>query len=392
VAYADDADVEASVSERRYDTIVVGAGVAGAAFAAGVAGRGRVLLVERSAWPREKVCGCCLNTAALSALAGLGLADAVDKAGCGLDRVVLRSRGRCAEVARPRGLAVSRRALDGLLVERFRQLGGEFRSSTAGAIVGREGDRWLVRLRTGEGEETVSAALVAAADGLTGGSLDGVEGFASVAGRGSWFGVGDVGASRACPVASGVVEMNIGRHGYVGLVRLRDGSINLASALDPAWTKRVGGPSAAVASVLSEAGARVDVEEFSLRGTGLLTRRRERVSAEGLLVLGDAAGYVEPFTGEGIAWGLAGAEAAAEMVNRGLGGAELGAAWSRWHASRIRSRQRACFVVRGVLRRPWLVSATLGLMRTAPAAARLAASIASRLERPYSGPAAGASA
>jgi flavin-dependent dehydrogenase len=377
----------------RYDIVVIGAGVAGAAFAGGVARHGRVLLVERSPWPREKVCGCCLNGAAVGSLARLGLAGKLERNGVALERVTVRARGRCAEFARGGSVAISRRVLDGLLVDRAVAAGVEFRPGTGAAVVGIEADgSRLVRLRCGERESTVSAGLVVAADGLSGGSLDGVEGFGVRVSRGSWFGVGGmvVGPGRGTP--PGLVEMNVGLHGYVGLVRLDAATVNLGAALDPVLTKVVGGPVAAVAEILKEAGTRpVDVDGLVLRGTGLLTRQRRRVSAPGLLVIGDAAGYVEPFTGEGMAWGLAGAEAASGMVNAGMCGAPLAAEWSRWHASRVRARQRACAVVRGVLRRPRLVGAALAVMSSVPAAARAAGAVARRIERPY-GSAAGASA
>lgn len=387
MAVSDDADVEAAVSRERFDIVVIGAGVAGAAFAAGVAGR-RVLLVERAAWPREKVCGCCLNGAAVGSLDRLGLMSKLAGAATSLERVVVRARGREAAFERTGGLAVSRGVLDAMLVDLAVERGVLFQPETSAAVLGPgpEGG-WVVRLRDKQVDREVVAQFVVAADGLSGGSLDGIEGFASRVNGRSWFGVGGMLANG--PTAPGVIEMNIGSHGYVGLVRLGSGTVNLAAAMDPEWTKRIGGPAPAVAAIMKEAGvAAFDLEGASLRGTGLLTRRRERVASPGLLVIGDAAGYVEPFTGEGMAWGLAGAAAAAEMVAEGLSSAELAAAWDAWHTAQVKSRQRTCAVVRSVLRRPWLVGAAIAVMGSVPAAARAAGVIARRLERPYGGVAA----
>jgi len=61
-----------------WDVVVVGAGLAGALAAHGLARRGvRVLLVEQRLFPRWKVCGACLSPQALAALDGAGLAGLV---------------------------------------------------------------------------------------------------------------------------------------------------------------------------------------------------------------------------------------------------------------------------------------------------------------------------
>ncbi|MDP1661592.1 MAG: FAD-dependent monooxygenase [Phycisphaerales bacterium] len=376
------------MTNERYDVVVIGAGVAGAAFAAGCAGSGRVLLVERSVWPRDKVCGCCLNAAALASLANLGLAEEVAASGAAMQCVRLRASGRAAGFARAGGVAVSRKVLDGLLVARGVARGVVFQAETAAIVVGPQprGAGWLVELRHGGCDRIVEAGLVIAADGLTGGSLDRLEGFGPrVCGR-SWFGVG--GALEACAggPAPGEVELCIGANGYVGRVRVDAMTTALAGALDPAWTKRIGGPRRALEAVLDEAGAStIDLGDVQIRGTGLLSRRRARVSAPDLLVLGDAAGYVEPFTGEGMAWAFAGAGAAVRMAESGMRGVDIAGAWSRWHAGEVRSRQRMCGVIRGVLRRPWLVGGAVALMGRVPAAAGLAELIARGLERPYAG-------
>ncbi|HZW05847.1 MAG TPA: FAD-dependent monooxygenase, partial [Phycisphaerales bacterium] len=293
--------------------------------------------------------------------------------------------GRQAEFSRAGGVAISRAVLDVLLVDRAVAAGAEFRARTAAAVAGVEGDGWRVRLRSGEAERSVTAGLVVAADGLNGGSLSELGAFSAQVSSRSWFGVGGVVVSRRAGPERGAVEMNVGRHGYVGLVRLSDGTLNVAAALDPAWTKRVGGPAAAIGAVLEEAGApALDLRASRLTGTAHLTRRRASVAVPGVLVVGDAAGYVEPFTGEGMSWALAGAAGAAGMVNAGAHGEELAAAWSRWHASRVQSRQRVCTAVRLVLRRPVLVRALLGVIGAVPAAARAAEGVARRVERPYS--------
>lgn len=376
-----------------FDTVVIGAGVAGAAFASLIAHPSRrVLLVERSAWPRTKVCGCCLNSAATELLERLGVGESLSAA-AKIDSVRLIARGRSARLnmVGGRGVAVSRFVLDNLLVQRVVQAGVDFRPCVAASVTNPTPcGGWSVRLRTADGEHTVRAALVVAADGLGGSSLNNLPAFEPTVSPRAWFGVGGTFVtSSAESCQSGEIAMHIGAHGYAGLVRLDPQTINLAAALDPVWTRRIGGPAQAVTAIIREAGggAGVDLTNVQLRGTGLLTRRRPRASAPGLLVIGDAAGYIEPFTGEGMAWGLAGAEVAAGMVNAGLSGQPLADAWADWHAAHLRSRQRTCVLVRELLRRPRLVGCVLSAINTTPAAARAATALARRIERPYVNPA-----
>ena len=108
--------------ECSWDAIVIGAGVAGAAAALGLAqrlgGGARILLVERCEWPRPKVCGCCLNATAVAALDRLGVLSSVKRAGPVLlesVRIRRERRMRCLRIAP--GLGLAREILDGCLVE-----------------------------------------------------------------------------------------------------------------------------------------------------------------------------------------------------------------------------------------------------------------------------------
>jgi flavin-dependent dehydrogenase len=87
-------------------------------------------------------------------------------------------------------------------------------------------------------------------------------------------------------------------------------------------------------------------------------------------VLGDAAGYVEPFTGEGMAWALAGAAAVEPLALAAVEGwrDELVDQWTARHAALIHPRQRACRALSTVLRHPRLVAALLALLDAAPVA------------------------
>jgi flavin-dependent dehydrogenase len=182
--------------------------------------------------------------------------------------------------------------------------------------------------------------------------------------------------------------MAVGRAGYVGLVRVEDGALNVAAALDPARL-RTAGPEEVVSSVLAEAGF-PPLAEQSLagwRGTPLLTRASRDAGGERLIRVGDAAGYVEPFTGEGICWALSAGRVAARLA---AAGAELWRDgllddWRAYRQSVLAPSQRLCRMLAAALRRPALVAASVAALRIAPA---LAAPFVSRAGRPPTGGAA----
>jgi len=96
-------------------------------------------------------------------------------------------------------------------------------------------------------------------------------------------------------------------------------------------------------------------------------------------VLGDAAGYVEPFTGEGIAWALATGAAVAPLAARAPAGWQpaLARQWADVHR-RIVGRRFLCRATAAILRRPRLVRLAIRLLALAPA---LAAPIVGLLNR-----------
>jgi flavin-dependent dehydrogenase len=391
----------------KLDAIVIGAGVGGAATAVHLArrlGRGdRVLLVERSAWPRAKVCGCCLNNAALVLLEELGIASSVLRdSGERLDRVEVRCGKRAADWTIPDGLAIARSTLDGLLVDRAIAAGAVFLSECSAAVAPAEAEGgrrashrasgFRVLLRTATRMVECSAEQVFIADGLAGSALDALPEFRPVVRPDSWIGLGGI-IEEDFAVASGVIGLSIGAGGYVGLVRLSNGMVNLAAAIDPAWVRRGGGPGPAVGAILATCGMQVRegaIQAWKFKGTGFLTRRRARVAAAGLFVIGDAAEYVEPFTGEGMTWALASAHAAAELGaeailhDRAGKKEETARAWQSWQETSIRGRQRTSRVARVITHRPALASAALAMVNAVPWQRELAARITRRLSAPYS--------
>ena len=154
---------------RPWEVLVVGAGPAGTLAAREVARRGvRVLLVDRAAFPRSKVCGSCLNGRALAALTEVGLGNLVEEQrGVPLTEWRVAVSGRSASVVLPEGRALSREVFDASLVESARRAGVAFLPRTRRLDgFGLTGHR--VVLQQGEQVRFVEARLVLAADGLGG--------------------------------------------------------------------------------------------------------------------------------------------------------------------------------------------------------------------------------
>jgi flavin-dependent dehydrogenase len=170
--------------------------------------------------------------------------------------------------------------------------------------------------------------------------------------------------------------MAVGRGGYVGLVRVEDGRLNVAAAFDREFLRSSGRPGAAAAAVLAEAGLPplAALEEADWLGTAPLTRRTRPLAAERVFLLGDAAGYVEPFTGEGIGWALAAAHAVVPLALRAIDtrgwDPSLARSWTALHRRRVGRRQSLCRGLARLLRHPRLDRIAFALVERAPGMAR----------------------
>ena len=213
--------------------------------------------------------------------------------------------------------------------------------------------------------------MVLAADGLGGLLLSRGKIGSAPAAPGSRIGCGVVIDTDEPFYAPGVVYMTCGRAGYVGLVRLEDGRLDLACAVD-----KLGRPSSAWPRALAAALAGRGQTGPCLpawgnshaRGTVPLTRQARRVAGERLFALGDATGYVEPFTGEGMAWAMASAIALAPLAMRAVQRWQpsLAGEWTQLHREIVTRRQIACRLLAAVLRKPWLTTAVVAVLAHLP--------------------------
>ncbi|MEO7218502.1 MAG: NAD(P)/FAD-dependent oxidoreductase [Gemmatimonadaceae bacterium] len=327
---------------RSAQVIVVGAGPAGSSTAWHLAKLGAdVVLLDRGAFPRDKVCAEYLSPQASRILASMGAMEAIDASGpAHLTGMRVRAPNGCEltgnfvaqhgfSAFRDRGIALRRSILDAILVERAQLAGARLVEqarvtdvvrSASGAVCGVS-----VMDRDGARREMV-APLVIGADGLRSvvGRRLGLTRVSRIPHRMAFVahyqnvvGITDIG------------EMHVERDGYVGIADVGGGITNVALVI-PARAARHAGRDAN--AMLEEwiAGHPHLAERFSganrvepVRATGPFGSSTRRAWARGAALVGDAAEFFDPFTGEGVYSALRGGEmlapfaAEAAFANRG---------------------------------------------------------------------------
>ena len=158
--------------------------------------------------------------------------------------------------------------------------------------------------------------------------------------------------------------------GYCGVVMLEDGRIDIAAAVDADAIARTT-PSDLLQTLLARTRlGPLPLATARLRGTPPLTHRRHRVQ-DRVFRAGDTAGYVEPFTGEGIGWALtsgrlAGSALAAHLANGRINHVAAARDYQRRCTSELGGSFRRCGLIARAVRSPRLMQAVLGGLRLAP--------------------------
>jgi flavin-dependent dehydrogenase len=275
---------------------------------------------------------------------------------------------------------VSRYALDEALAAAAVEAGCAFLTETAALVLPEGVEPWRegwrrVSLQQRHGKSVIGRArAIVVADGLSHSSLRECASFHGRVSRAARIGVGGEAEAGALAVEPGSITMAVGRHGYVGAVEIESRRVNVAAAIDPEFLKAQGTATRAIRSILEDAGVRAapSLDVIDWAGTIPLTRCLTSPAARGIFVLGDAAGYVEPFTGEGMAWAFSGAEAVVPFVRRAVESHAPGLEdeWVRAYASSVGREQRWCRVMAHLLRSPALVAFLVVLLRRRPGLAR----------------------
>ena len=387
------ADPVATMSSRhalssRWQVIIVGAGPAGSAAAIRLARAGiRVLLIDKSYLPRTKLCGCCLSSRALRELAELGMTDVATQLGAvPLREVALFAAGRSTLLPLSSGASLSRDTLDTQLVRMAIDAGaawlpGALVRATESIEEGAGGVRIQLVVNKQDNrvpsQMEIPSALVADCAIIATGLATAIRSLPSGSARQtSRLGLGAVLPHDALQLERGKLVMAVAPFGYCGLVRLEDGRVDVAAAVDPTavatWK-----PSGVIQRILATAGTTVPggIETAHYRGTPPLTHKAP-IAEDRMFRVGDAARYVEPFTGEGIAWALCSARILSAVIlgERGSDGRLEVAGAVVPYIQRYKKQLAAdfirCSLIAKALQSPRLVSLATRAMAAAPRISR----------------------
>jgi flavin-dependent dehydrogenase len=326
-----------------------------------------VLLVDRAAFPRSKVCGACLNPFALALLRRVGLGESIARAGAAHIHQMSLAAGRSrANIPLIGWRVLSRLRLDMTIVTAAQAAGARFMPGTQAVLGPIQADRRVLRLDEQGERVEVGARLVVAASGLGGGFLRGEESFEAQIAPGSRIGLGTTVDSFPASYAPGIIYMAYGSGGYAGLVQTEDGALNIAAALELETVRQFQNPGAAVTQILDGAGspAIANLARMSWHGTPPLTRSVSRPAWPRVLAIGDASGYIEPFTGEGIGWALASGARVAQFAGPALQNwqPDLEADWISVQKKVRADSGRLCRAITWVSRRPKLARGLVGCL------------------------------
>lgn len=343
--------------ERDADVIIVGAGPAGAATAILLAEQGlRIIVLDRARFPRPKLCGEYLSPEAGRILDRLGVLKAVDAAAAPLRGMRItapdgtqivgtyRAVGRWAPY-RQHAIAVPRVALDAALADRLRLLPVDFREEVRVTDVLFEGRRVVgVEARLDGGRAVaLRAPLVAGADGRA----------SVVAERLRCRSAHPLQRMALTTYVAGVTdcreqgEVFVDPPDYAILNPLADGRVNVSVVVPLAHVASYADRlelffHARVKQIPHLARRLTGAERVEpIRAMGPLAFRVAPPRHDGVLLVGDARGFYDPFTGEGVFAALRGAELAAEAATQAIRSGDVSARALRAYETARREAFRA---------------------------------------------------
>ncbi len=376
------------------EAIVVGGGPAGSVTARLLAERGHhVVLLDKAHFPRHKACSDYVNPAGVLLLHELGLAAELEALGAHhMEAMLIHApRGQrfladfAAAAPGTGALGLSRYRLDALLLDYARDAGVQVVEGAHVRDVVVEGGivRGVIATIAGR-RESLRAPLTVGADGRHG-----------IVSRALSLDVPSPWLKRTGLVAhyrgvSGLDrwgEMHLAAHGYVGLAPLEGGLTNVAFVSPSDLVARRPGTldaylGAGLAGIPEVAVKLAGAERVgSIRGVGPMARRARRVSGDGFLLVGDAASFLDPFTGEGVYEALRGATLAAPVADAALRAGDLSARQlALYRAARRQAfwaKRQLSWLVQGFIAAPALMDyATTRLDRRPASAITLAGVLA----------------
>jgi len=374
------------------EVIVVGGGPGGSATAALLVEMGHeVMILDKARFPRHKACSEYVNPGGVAVLERLGVMSEIDALGPHrMTAMRVHAPGGRSFLADYDGVEAGRTALG---LSRYRLDHVLLRRAEAAGVTVVEGAHVRGLLVEGGAVRGVEVTVDGARQTIRARLVIGADGRHSVVTRSlgvdaapTWLRqTGLVAHYRDVSGLDRFGEMHVGRGGYGGLAPLEDGLTNVAF-VSPAG--RVAGRESGMREYFEAgiaglprmaerlAGARM---EGAVRGVGPMAHRATRVAGDGYLLVGDAASFLDPFTGEGIYAALRAAELAAPVASAALRrGAVTAASLAPYGAARRRvftAKGAVCWIVQGFIHHPPLMDYVTRRLDERPPLGRQLASV-----------------
>lgn len=374
-----------------YDAIVVGAAISGSMTAISLARAGwRVALIEKRQPNTSKACGCCLSPRVAPILESAGLMNDVQRLSTGrVRRVRIHIAGRppietplvthTKRTQPTAGWLVPRAKFDDALRQRAHQAGVRLINARAKVMLNNTG---LQTVQTHSppnnnhpgAMKTIRSPLVIGADGL-GSTVARAAGLSRHPSRSllpvkshQKYGFSfDIPPADPAAISPQTIEMFVSPAGYLGVVQETNAMLHVG-ALVQRRAPSPRDPFGFVAQLLQHHPTlRQALGESPLRdraidfhAAGPMPWRPRRVANNRVALVGDAAGYVEPFTGEGMAWAIESANLLAHVcaaIAPGAWNAATAKHYENLWRRRIARRQRICKALSFAIARPAAVTA-----------------------------------
>jgi flavin-dependent dehydrogenase len=285
-----------------FDLAIIGGGPAGTAAAITAARRGaHVLLLERGRFPRQKVCGEFISPEGVALLAGLGLEDLVRRA-LRIAHARIFAETSVAEAAlSPPAAAISRYELDQALWRRAAECGADCRELLEARAITGSGPFTVV---TSAGDFSARAAINAS------GRWSNLRrsGLAQPQGK-KWVGWKAHFHEADSPLS---VDLYFFAGGYCGVQPLMDGRVNACAMVQAAAANSMDQVLALHPRLAERSRAWQQMSETV--ATSPLVFAPPQAEESGVLFAGDAAGFIDPFVGDGISLALRSGAMASEAL------------------------------------------------------------------------------
>jgi flavin-dependent dehydrogenase len=351
----------------RDEIVIAGAGPAGSIAALLLARAGcRVRLLDRATFPRDKLCGDTISPGTLDILRRLGIGDGIARAGIPIRGMVVTGSGGArvrGEYGRGvHGVSLLRRDLDWMLVQHAVQAGVSFEPGVLvqEPLVEVTGGRpRVIGVRVvscGGAAHDIPAALTIAADGRRS-RLAFHLGIAHHPARPRRWAIGGYFDDVACGAGFGEMHIRCGQ--YLGVAPVPGGLTNACVVVSEPRGGALAEPEALLVAALRcdpALGPRfADARLVSpVAVIGPLAVDTTAAGVDGLLLAGDAAGFIDPMTGDGMHFAMRGAELAAAVALAALEGSlhDAPAALARARQEAFGSKWRMNRALRGLVASP----------------------------------------